>query len=85
MASSGLTLYSAGTPNGYKITILLEELGLTYEVRICDICGDKGPALCIHLCIDLSSCCTMIMDLYECIPNVLNLFVAGTQNIRIYC
>ncbi|MEW5314763.1 MAG: hypothetical protein WDW38_006233 [Sanguina aurantia] len=31
MASSGLTLYSAGTPNGYKITILLEELGLTYE------------------------------------------------------
>ncbi|MEW5314762.1 MAG: hypothetical protein WDW38_006232 [Sanguina aurantia] len=27
----GLTLYTAGTPNGYKVTVLLEELGLPYE------------------------------------------------------
>lgn len=33
MASpTGLTLYTAGTPNGYKVTVLLEELGLAYEV-----------------------------------------------------
>ncbi|MEW5297405.1 MAG: hypothetical protein WDW36_000615 [Sanguina aurantia] len=32
MASpTGLTLYTAGTPNGYKVTVLLEELGLAYE------------------------------------------------------
>ncbi|KAH6603272.1 hypothetical protein Trco_008047, partial [Trichoderma cornu-damae] len=28
-----ITLYTAGTPNGIKITILLEELGLEYKIR----------------------------------------------------
>lgn len=26
-------LYTSGTPNGYKVSILLEELGLEYKVR----------------------------------------------------
>lgn len=28
-----ITLYTAGTPNGYKASIMLEETGLDYEVR----------------------------------------------------
>lgn len=32
-----ITLYTWGTPNGRKISIALEELGLTYEVRLIDI------------------------------------------------
>lgn len=27
-----ITLYTAGTPNGIKVSILLEELGLEYKV-----------------------------------------------------
>lgn len=30
---SDIHLYTAGTPNGYKASILLEELGLEYKVR----------------------------------------------------
>jgi glutathione S-transferase len=30
---SDITLYTASTPNGIKISILLEELGLEYKVR----------------------------------------------------
>ena len=33
-SNSGLHLYTAQTPNGIKVSILLEELGLTYQVRI---------------------------------------------------
>lgn len=29
-----ITLYTAGTPNGYKISIALEEMGLDYEAKI---------------------------------------------------
>jgi len=32
-----LTLYTAPTPNGYKISIALEELGLDYETRVLDL------------------------------------------------
>lgn len=32
-----ITLHTWGTPNGYKISIALEELGLAYEVRPVDI------------------------------------------------
>ena len=32
-----LTLYTAPTPNGYKISIMLEEIGLPYEVRVLDL------------------------------------------------
>lgn len=29
-----ITLYTAGTPNGIKVSILLEELGLEYKVNL---------------------------------------------------
>ncbi|KJS42789.1 MAG: glutathione S-transferase [Rhodospirillaceae bacterium BRH_c57] len=32
-----ITLYTAGTPNGRKVSILLEELGLPYTVKTIDI------------------------------------------------
>ncbi len=32
-----ITLYTAPTPNGYKISIMLEEIGLPYEVRVLDL------------------------------------------------
>jgi len=33
----GLQLYSLGTPNGQKVTILLEELGVEYDAYVIDI------------------------------------------------
>ncbi|MFN4064552.1 MAG: glutathione S-transferase N-terminal domain-containing protein, partial [Parazoarcus communis] len=35
-----ITLYTWGTPNGRKISIALEELGLDYDVRPIDITRD---------------------------------------------
>ena len=35
-----LQLYSLGTPNGQKVTVLLEELGLDYDAWKCDIVAD---------------------------------------------
>lgn len=32
-SKTGLTLYTAGTPNGWKASILLEELGIPYRVH----------------------------------------------------
>lgn len=32
-----IKLYTAGTPNGHKVHIALEELGLNYEVHKIDI------------------------------------------------
>jgi glutathione S-transferase len=31
---SNITFYTAATPNGIKISMALEELGLKYEVRV---------------------------------------------------
>lgn len=36
-----VTLYTAPTPNGYKASIALEELGLDYEVRAIDLYGGE--------------------------------------------
>lgn len=40
-----LTLYTARTPNGFKVSIALEELGLAYEVQPIDLSagGQKRP------------------------------------------
>ena len=32
-----ITLYTAPTPNGHKISVMLEEIGLPYEVRVLDL------------------------------------------------
>ena len=39
-AKQGITLYTAGTPNGWKASILLEELGIPYNVQA--ICLGKN-------------------------------------------
>ena len=36
-----LTLYTWGTPNGRKVSILLEELGLSYQVEPVNILTDE--------------------------------------------
>ncbi len=36
-----LTLYTAATPNGYKVSVALEELGLPYDVRKIDMMGGE--------------------------------------------
>ena len=38
-------LYTAAPPNGFKISIMLEELGATYETRVVDLVkgGQKDP------------------------------------------
>lgn len=36
-----IDLYTAATPNGYKISILLEELGLPYTVHALDLAGGE--------------------------------------------
>lgn len=35
------TLYTAPTPNGWKISIALEEMGLPYEVRVVDFASNE--------------------------------------------
>ena len=41
-----IDLYTAGTPNGYKVSIALEELELDYELHMIDLAADeqKTPA-----------------------------------------
>lgn len=41
-----ITLYTAATPNGIKVPILLAELGLEYKVRwkTCAMLGDTGAS-----------------------------------------
>ena len=36
-----ITAYLWGTPNGYKLTIALEEMGLEYEVKWVDIGAEE--------------------------------------------
>jgi GSH-dependent disulfide-bond oxidoreductase len=38
------TLYTAPTPNGWKISIALEEMGLPYEVRVIDFATNEQKA-----------------------------------------
>ncbi len=41
-----ITLYTAATPNGHKVSIALEELGLPYELQVLDLARNeqKTPA-----------------------------------------
>ena len=39
-----ITLYTAATPNGHKISILLEELGLPYQVQVLDLAQQEQKA-----------------------------------------
>ena len=38
------TLYTAATPNGWKVSIALEEMGLPYEVRVIDFAANEQKA-----------------------------------------
>ncbi len=37
----GITLYTAATPNGWKISIALEEMGLPYDVKLIDFATNE--------------------------------------------
>jgi len=39
-----MTLYTAATPNGWKVSIALEELGLPYEVKVIDFASNEQKA-----------------------------------------
>jgi GSH-dependent disulfide-bond oxidoreductase len=39
-----IKLYTAATPNGWKISIALEEMGLPYEVRVIDFASQEQKA-----------------------------------------
>ena len=39
-----IKLYTAATPNGWKISIALEEMGLPYEVRVIDFASSEQKA-----------------------------------------
>ena len=39
-----IDLYTAATPNGYKVSIALEELGLPYQLRVLNLAeGEQNP------------------------------------------
>jgi GSH-dependent disulfide-bond oxidoreductase len=37
----GITLYTAATPNGWKVSIALEEMGLPYDVKLIDFATNE--------------------------------------------
>ena len=39
-----IKLYTAATPNGWKISIALEEMGMPYEVRVIDFASQEQKA-----------------------------------------
>lgn len=39
-----ITLYTAATPNGWKVSIALEEMALPYEVRVIDFAANEQKA-----------------------------------------
>lgn len=46
-----ITLYTAATPNGYKVSVLLEELGVPYEVRKIDLMqGEQKQQWFLDIC-----------------------------------
>ncbi len=46
-----ITLYTAATPNGYKVSVALEELGLAYDVRKLDLmAGEQKQQWFFDIC-----------------------------------
>ena len=46
-----ITLYTAATPNGYKVSVALEEMGLAYDVRRVDLMkGEQKEQWFLDLC-----------------------------------
>ena len=46
-----LTLYTAATPNGHKVSVALEELSLPYDVRVVDLkAGEQKQPWFLDLC-----------------------------------
>lgn len=46
-----LTLYTAATPNGYKVSVALEEMGLAYDVRRVDLmAGEQKQQWFLDIC-----------------------------------
>ena len=46
-----LTLYTAATPNGYKVSVALEEMGLAYDVRRVDLMkGEQKEQWFLDIC-----------------------------------
>ena len=43
-----IDLYTAPTPNGYKVSITLEELGLPYEVHAIDLSDGRAEGALVH-------------------------------------
>ncbi|HEX4894759.1 MAG TPA: glutathione S-transferase N-terminal domain-containing protein, partial [Solimonas sp.] len=41
MSTKGIELYTAPTPNGWKISVALEELGLPYTVRAVNLMANE--------------------------------------------
>jgi GST-like protein len=39
-----ITLYTAATPNGWKVSIALEEMGIPYDVRVIDFAANEQKA-----------------------------------------
>lgn len=67
MANTNIDLYTAGTPNGHKVNILLEELGLKYTVHSIAISKNvqkeewflKINRACLHLPLPLNNPLTL--------------------------
>ena len=47
MASADITLYTAATPNGAKISIVLEELGIPYKAQAVDLSTNEQKQECV--------------------------------------
>ena len=56
-----ITLYSAATPNGHKVSIALEELALPYELRVLDL-GRKDQKDAAFLAINPNGRIPVIVD-----------------------
>lgn len=49
MATPDITLYTSPTPNGFKVSVTLEELGLPYKLRPIDLQTGEQKEECVSL------------------------------------